>query len=278
MNHATVPSLPIDPDEISIARIHNAALGGFHNFETDRALWREFATRYPELIHAVLASRLFLNRVVEWLAEQGIDQYLDFGSGIPNGGQVHQVARGARPEARVVYVDSDPTTAAHGASMLADDPLSVYLRGDVRHPERVLADPAAARLLDLRRPVAVLMIAVLQNVPDDADIRRAMSTLRHALAPGSLFVIAHWTDEGVANDHRGSDLPLIVGSPLNWTVRGRAAVSALFDGLELLPPGIVPSAGWSPPGEAAGPVSPPGMDVLLVGVGRVPSPVGASQE
>ncbi|OLB75879.1 MAG: hypothetical protein AUI14_20190, partial [Actinobacteria bacterium 13_2_20CM_2_71_6] len=186
----------IDINVPSAARMYDYYLGGAHNFAADRELAEQALRAMPDGRFLARTNRAFLRRAVRFLARAGIRQFLDIGSGIPTAGNVHEVAKQVTPDARVAYVDIDPVAVSHAQALLAADPRTGALRGDLRRPDRILADPALGAIVDLDQPVAVLLLAVCHFVPDSDDPAGIIAQLRAALAPGSHLVISHGTDEG----------------------------------------------------------------------------------
>lgn len=233
-------------DKPNLARIYDYLLGGYHNFEIDRQVADQTAEFFPEVKLAAQANRAFLRRAVKFVCEQGIDQFLDIGSGIPTVGNVHEVAQAANPAARVVYVDIDPIAVAHSRAMLRDNPNAAAIRGDVRLPEQILDHPETRRLLDFSRPVAVLLVAVLHWVTDDEEAYRSVRTLRDALVPGSYLIMGHNTMDGVPRDvaERAHAIAQREVSPTRY--RSAKEIRRFFDGFELLEPGIVYLSLWRP--------------------------------
>ncbi|MGH3262007.1 MAG: SAM-dependent methyltransferase, partial [Trebonia sp.] len=211
-------------------------------------------------------NREFLHRAVRYLArDAGIDQFLDVGVGLPTQGAVHQVAHEVNPDARVAYIDYDPVVVLHGGVLLAEPDKSVVVRGDVRDPAALLADPVIRRHLDFRRPVAVFLLAILHFVEDAGDPRGIVATIRDALPAGSYLVLAHVSVDGVPDDvvQRAVSLYNQASEPL--TPRTRAQVESFFDGFDIVEPGIVREYAWrpDPSADAAGKIS-----LGWVGVGR----------
>jgi hypothetical protein len=257
----------IDPNKPSAARIYDVYLGGTHNFTADRVVANRAVELVPELPQIMQANRAFLHRAVRYALAHGVDQFLDLGSGIPTEGNVHEVAQAIEPEARVAYVDIDPTAVLYAQSMLAGDPNTVVIRGDLQDPESVLATPALRNLLDLTRPVAVLMIAVLHFVPESPRLAAALRGYRAAVAPGSLFALSHATSSGAdpAALDRVADLYNRTGTPL--VLRNRDQVATLFEGWDLVEPGLIYSTQWHP-GPDDETVPDPARLLTLAGVGR----------
>ena len=240
------------------ARVYDYFLGGKTNFDADRQVAQEIAARLPSVPQAARANRAFLQRAVRFLAEQGIDQFLDIGTGIPTSPNVHEVAQAVNPAARVAYVDNDPIVLAHASALLASHPAgrTAYAHADLRDPQAVLAHPAVAGALDLSRPVGLLLVAVLHFLSDAEDPRGVVRALVGALAPGSAVVVSHATAEGFDPEVIQRSVTDLGRSGYHAYPRTRAEVLALLEGLELLPPGLVPVAAWQPvpPGEVPPPV------------------------
>jgi hypothetical protein len=258
----------IDLDRPSAARVYDFYLGGFHNFEVDREMGRQAVRMWPELPEIMQANRGFLRRAVQHLAGLGIRQFLDLGSGIPTVGNVHEVAQRAAEDVKVVYVDNDPVAVDHSRAILAGDPRTAVVEADLRDPDSVLADPAVGKLLDLDQPVAVLMVAVLHFVGDDADPAGIVGRFRDATVPGSHLVLSHATAgadraaEDRAAEHRG--LYRQTATPM--TMRDQDQVAALFAGYELIEPGVVYLPEWRP--EPGPPEDRPERFTGVAGVGR----------
>lgn len=238
------------PDEVDLerpapARMYDYYLGGSHNFAADRDLARKAMGAWPELPQITRANRAFLRRAVTFLAGQGVRQFLDLGSGIPTAGNVHEIVAALDPQARTVYVDSDPVAVSHSRALLADVPMATTVHADLRDPERVLADPDLRRTLDLSRPVAVLMFAVLHFVPDADDPGAIVAAYREASAAGSYLAVSHGTRDYLPERIR--DLEAVYSrSSAPMTFRSHAEISALMRGYELVPPGLTDMTRWRP--------------------------------
>ncbi|SDD11107.1 SAM-dependent methyltransferase [Actinokineospora iranica] len=264
--------LDVDVSVPSMARTYDFMLGGAHNFAVDREVGERIERAMPGLRNAARVNRAFLGRVVRFMADQGIRQFLDIGSGIPTVANVHEVAQARDPECRVVYVDRDPVAVAHSELILAGNDRAAVLHADMRDPEGILSSPEVRGLIDLDQPVGLLMLLMLHWVPDESDPVGLMARYCAALAPGSHLAITH-----VSGDHQGEKLSEATdvikrsNSPDQVTLRTHAQVTALFAGLELVEPGLVGCGEWRPrgPGDIAGE---PGMNMLVyAGVGRKPS-------
>jgi hypothetical protein len=235
----------VDVDRPSAARVYDYFLGGAHNFAVDRALAEQIAAMTPDIGHTMRANRAFLRRAVRFLAAQGITQFLDIGSGIPTVGNVHEVAQQAAPEARVVYVDLDPVAVAHSSAILAGHPRTAVIQADARDTAGILAHPEARRLLDLSRPVGVLLLGVLHFIPDSDDPAAIVGRLRDAVAPGSYAVLVNATDEDQPPEViEAQKLSGRTGTPIY--LRSRAALSAQLAGFTLVEPGLVHLPLWRP--------------------------------
>ena len=238
------------------ARMYDYLLGGKDNYAADRAAVEATLKVWPDMAFAARANRAFLGRAVRYLAgEAGIRQFLDIGTGIPTANNTHEVAQGAAPDSRIVYVDNDPIVLSHARALLKSTPQGecAYLDADLRDPGAILA--AAARTLDFSKPVAVMLIAVLHFIGDDAQAEAIVSRLTDACVPGSFVVISHVGGDIDAEQQTEMVRRLNESVAEKATMRDRAGVTRLFAGLELVEPGVVRVAGWRPDSdlEAASP-------------------------
>jgi hypothetical protein len=259
----------VDPTKPSVARVYDYYLGGSHNFESDRAFGEQALAHFPGLRQVLRDNRVFLRRVVLHLIAEGIDQFLDLGSGIPTVGNVHEVAQEANPQARVVYVDHDLVAVAHSLALLRGNDRATAIAGDIRKPRAVLADAVATGLLDLDRPVAVLFIAVLHFM-DDADRPASLvEEYMNATAPGSYLAVSHAMrvdQPGVLNAAKVYDQ---ARSPNAIRFRSRGEIEALFGDLTVVDPGVVLVPLWRPELTDDAVVAEPDADYPgLVGLGR----------
>ncbi|WP_052850337.1 SAM-dependent methyltransferase [Streptomyces avicenniae] len=242
----------IDLTVPSVSRMYDYYLGGSHNFEADRVAARKAIAAFPGLPKIMQANRAFMRRAVRYAVAEGVTQFLDIGSGIPTFGNVHEVAHAADPGARVLYVDNDPVAVAHSRAVLAGDARVGVAAADFRDPDAVLAHAEADGLLDPRRPVALLLVALLHFLPDEDRPWEHVARYRDALAPGSLLVLTHATTEaGLATHEQGAELSEVYrrgGSTL--VMRGLTATARFFDGFTLVEPGLVPLPEWRPDGPA----------------------------
>ena len=232
----------------NVARIYDFILGGKDNFDADRAAAAQLLAVIPGGSGPARMNRAFLGRVVHFLAaERGIRQFLDIGSGLPTASNVHQIAQAADPSARVVYVDSDPVVVLHAQAILEDRAKGVAVRGDLRDPDGITASPAVRELIDFSQPVAVLLFAVLHFVPDADDPRALLARFGDVMAPGSALALSHITDENIDEEAARAGRAVYQSASAPIVPRSRAQIEGFFDGLDLLPPGVVGISHWPEP-------------------------------
>jgi hypothetical protein len=266
---------PWAPDEVDIARpavarVYDWYLGGSHNFASDRAFGHRVVDVYPALPVVLRENRAFLRRVVRHLVAEGIDQFLDLGSGIPTVGNVHEVARAGNPDARIVYVDHDPVAVTHSRELLNGDGRTAVLAADFLDPEHVLDQAVAVGGLDLRRPVAVLALLVLHFVPDERRPAEVMARYLRDAAPGSHLAISQSRSDGAPAAVAGQKLYAHERSLEPMHPRTAAEVTALFGDLTVLPPGVVAAPAWrpDPAGPDEWPIDVPDDHPVLAGLAR----------
>lgn len=229
------------------ARVYDYYLGGKDNFEADRVAAEAGLRAFPKTAESARAARAFLRRMVRFLAaEAGIRQFLDIGTGLPSGENVHQVAQSLVPDARIVYVDNDPIVLLHAQALLTGNPEGVvaFLDADLRDPEKILGD--AAKTLDFSQPIGLLLLGILHNVGDEYDPYGIVRRLVQAIPAGSYLAICHLTadiypelaDWAKALNERQLAAPLVL--------RDRAQVTSFFEGLDLVEPGVVQLSKWRP--------------------------------
>ena len=236
----------IDISVPSVSRIYDYYLGGSHNFEVDREAARRAMEFMPGLPKIMQANRAFMRRAVRWAAGEGITQFLDIGSGIPTFGNVHEVAQAASPGARVVYVDHDPVAVAHSQAVLEGNADADVVAADLRKPQEILDSAQVQGLIDLDRPVALLLVAILHFVEDADDPYAAVAELSAGLAPGSLLVLTHASYEGIplSPERAGGavDVYKDIRNPL--IMRSRDEIARFFEGYDMVEPGLVPMPQW----------------------------------
>ena len=246
------------------ARIWNYWLGGKDNFAADRAVGDQVKQVYPDVVNVAVASRAFLGRVVRFLAgEAGIRQFLDLGTGLPSADNTHEVAQRVAPDSKIVYVDNDPLVLVHARALLQSSTHGAtdYVDADVHDPAKIVQ--AAAKTLDLSRPVAVMMLGILGNVADD-DQPGPAEIVRHfvdAVPCGSYLVV----NDSVMTAETAEAVRTARSSGADYHLRTPEQMRGFFDGLELVEPGIVSTPLWRPePGTAPDPL------VVYCGVARKP--------
>lgn len=270
------PPIEIDIHSAQPARITDYLLGGQANFAVDRDVAEYIAEALPggteAARSATRASQAFQTRVARYLVgEAGIRQLLFVGARLPNGVKVHEQVQPIAPECRVVYVIDDDVTMAHAHTLVRSTPegASAYIREPLRDPERILRD--AADTLDFVQPVAVMMQGGLHQIPDDGDAQRLVSRLLDETVAGSYLAMSHLTGEllgeGIAPALQRLQQMVDASKMVALTLRNHAQVSAFFDGLELVEPGVVAVHQWRPDEPVEG--APEESNSLLYGaVGR----------
>jgi S-adenosyl methyltransferase len=256
----------IDTTVPSVARVYDAILGGKDNFAVDRAVAEEAMRAMSDGGNGARLNRAALGRAVRYMAERGVSQFLDLGSGLPTVQNTHQIAQRVNPAARVVYVDNDPSVFAHGQALLTGDDSTVVVLADVRSPDELLALPAVAGFLDFRAPIGLILNAVIHHLNDDEDPHGIVARYQDAIAPGSYLQLTHFCDE--SPEARANSV-VLTRSLGRGQVRSRAEIASFFDGLDLVPPGLVflPYLHPDTPVDSPPPV---GSTLMLVGVGKKP--------
>ncbi|SFW81320.1 SAM-dependent methyltransferase [Amycolatopsis australiensis] len=251
----------------SAARIYDYLLGGAHNLAADRAVAQRLEAIQPQVATVARRNRAFLRRVVRFMVEQGVRQFLDLGSGIPTVGNVHEVAQAVDPAARVVYVDYEPVAVAHSLLLLKDNPNAEAIEADATNTEVVLKSEPVRRLIDLDEPVGLLAVTLGHYLPPEPAPRTVFAAYRDALASGSYFALTHLTNDfAVLRDPKIAET--MRSTQDHIYPRTRDEVLALFEGFELVEPGLTTSANWRPDRLAA--VVDPEEDGLYAGVGVKP--------
>ena len=240
----------VDVDRPNAARMYDYYLDGNTNLEVDRAAAEEALKVGPWARTYARANRAFLGRAVRYLTEQGIDQFLDLGSGIPTVGNVHEVAHQLNPASRVAYVDIEPVAVAHARRLLADYDNVSITQADIREPEIVLSEPGVAELLDFRRPVAVLAVAILPFVTDDTEAAEVTAGYREACVTGSHLAISHISPLNVTDEQLAHAYEVMARTPTPVKWRTEDEIRPLLAGYALVEPGLVWTPHWRP--EAGG--------------------------
>jgi hypothetical protein len=237
----------LDIEKPNAARMYDYYLGGSHNFEPDRALAAQVQQIAPWVNHVATINRAWLRRVVDYLVEQGIRQFLDLGSGIPTVGNVHEVAQRRDSDVRVVYVDYESVAVHHSHSLLEDNDNATVVWADVRDPKAVLEHEETKRLIDFTQPVGVLCAGLLLFISDEYDPAGLLAAYRDACAPGSYLAISTMSqdeaDPKTAEELAGL-LKLYEMADERVYPRTKEAITALFAGTELVEPGVTLLHEW----------------------------------
>jgi len=227
-----------------MARMYDYALGGKDNFAADREAVQKLFSFAPENRDVPRANRRFLGRAVRFAADQGVDQFLDLGTGLPSQGHVHEVVGHPNPDARVVYVDYDPVVVAHGRALLTGSDSVTVVEADIREPDGILANPDVTRLIDFTRPVAVLFVAVLHGIPDEADPAGIVRAVGERMSPGSYLIVSHLTSEGHPPELVARKEEIFARSSAPVSYRSREQIIRMFDGFDLVDPGLTAVTQW----------------------------------
>ncbi|WP_433047564.1 SAM-dependent methyltransferase [Dactylosporangium sp. CS-033363] len=234
----------IDTSVAHPARRYNYWLGGKDHFAADRASGDAIAAAMPGVKLMAVENRAFMGRAVRWLADQGIRQFLDIGTGIPAPNNTHEIAQAVDPSSRVVYVDNDPIVLTHARALLTSGPggRNAYIDGDLRDPASILGNADLAGTLDLSRPVALLLVAVLHFIREDEHPQEIIDKLTGALAPGSFLVASHATWEYLPAEA----IAALTANNADGRFQARtgARFAELLSGFELVPPGVASVAYW----------------------------------
>jgi SAM-dependent methyltransferase len=258
----------VDVDRPNAARMYDYYLDGDTNLAVDRAAAEEGLKTGPWRTYA-RANRAFLGRAVRYLIQQGIDQFLDLGSGIPTVGNVHEIAHRLNPAARVAYVDIEPVAVAHARRLLADFDNVSITQADIREPDKVLAEPGVAELLDFTRPVAILAVAILPFITDDDEVAELLAGYRSVSVPGSYLAISHISQLSLTDDQRARGLELMKRTPTPVVWRTEEQLRPLLAGYELVEPGLVWTPHWRPDDNPAW-LPDPAEANAFAAVGRLP--------
>jgi hypothetical protein len=255
----------IDVTVPSVARIYDHLLGGKDNFAADRKAAAKLLTVVPDAQKVAVSNRQLLVRVVRFLAEAGVGQFIDLGTGIPTSPNVHEVARKLSPGARVIYVDHDPVVLAHSRALLATDDGVVAVKADFRDPAEVLGNPVVESLIDFSRPLAVLFMSVLHFIGDEENPGQIVAGFRDRLPAGGYLVVSTTSSEGVDPAMARAVRELYRDASTPAVARSREQIMEYFTGCELEPPGLVNMVEWRP--EPDTDTSPTAVH-YLAGVGR----------
>ncbi|WP_406207455.1 SAM-dependent methyltransferase [Kitasatospora sp. NBC_01560] len=247
------PAVDLRMDKPHSARVYDYLIGGKTNFEADRTAADASVAAWPALPVSMRTTRTFMQRVVRNLVqEHGVRQFLDIGTGIPTSPNVHEIAQAVAPETRVAYVDNDPIVLTHARALMASSAAgrTCYVDADLREPDAILGAPELREVLDLSKPVALSLIAIVHFVLDQDDPQGLVRRFMDALAPGSFLALTVFTGDtdpvgvgGVGREYNARGIPL--------QIRDKKETLAFFDGYELLDPGVTLVHHWRPDADAA---------------------------
>jgi SAM-dependent methyltransferase len=250
----------------NIARMYDYWLGGKDNYAADREAAEQIVKiSHGWIRHDARLNRAFLGRAVRTMAAAGVRQFLDLGSGLPTKENVHEVARSVDPGARVVYVDYDPVVTAHGKALLARSEGIGFVQADVREPDEILAHEVVKELIDFSKPVGLLAVAVLHFVSDEEDPWAILERLRRPLVSGSFLAVSHLEKDSYPKIIDQSK-EVYKTTSSGFAVRDRDEIGRMFEGFELLEPGLTHPAKWRPDD----PIETAETFARLVGVGVMP--------
>ncbi|GAA1185392.1 SAM-dependent methyltransferase [Pseudonocardia alaniniphila] len=242
--NASLYSVPdIDRTKASIARVYDYILGGKDHFEVDRRATDAMYAVDPNAGHLARDNRNFLRRAVPYLVRDvGIRQIIDIGSGLPTVGNVHEIAHRIDRNIRVVYVDNDPVVIVHGRALLSRENTSTVIAADARIAESIFDDPDVAELIDFDEPLAVIAASVLHHLTDD-DVYPAVEAIRERLSPGSHMLISHFLDDD-EDRAKALEKAFLEGGLGTGRFRTWEDMYRMFEGLEMLEPGLVYCNDW----------------------------------
>ena len=253
---------PFDPTRPNIARVWDYWLGGKDNFAVDRELAQKMLQVHPPSAQMARENRRFLGRAVSYVAACGVRQFIDVGAGLPTAVNTHDIARDVAPGVGVAYVDNDPVVISHARSLLAKSPGVIAVPGDMRDPERILADARLTELINIAEPACVILSGVL-HFADAKTASGVAAGFAGALAPGSYLIIS----VGSGNPSEGENFTSAY-TAAQIHIHSREEILGFFDGLELVPPGVVSVRGWH--GDRPAPNLKPRTATFLGGVARKP--------
>ena len=259
----------LNTDVAHPARVYNYWLGGKDNFAADRAHGDQIAEAFPDIRTAAMANRAFLGRAIRYLAERHqVRQYLDIGTGLPTVDNTHEVAQAISPGARIVYVDNDPLVLVHARALLTSSPegATAYIDADLRDPAQILTAARKTGILDFRKPIALMLIAILHFIPDDKTARETVAHLLDELPAGSYLALSHASYDLIDDISIARLSKVDLG---DFTPRTREQTARFFDGLDVVAPGLQVVSEWRP--DPADPFHPLPSEVSMFGaVARKP--------
>jgi hypothetical protein len=240
----------IDTTVPSVARGYDYGLGGKNNFEVDRQGVDALVKAFPGALELGRANRRFLQRGVRYLvAEAGIKQIIDIGSGLPTVGNVHEIAHAIDPQVRVVYVDHDPIVLAHGRALLADNDTTTVIQADATDPESIFEDPITREFIDFDQPYAVLLSGLLHHLSDEQDPPGITAYIKNRLPSGGYLLVTNFLDD---DDPRAKNVQQIINNGFGTGFfRTWEQQREYFEGLEMVEPGLVYANDWRPDGHTS---------------------------
>jgi hypothetical protein len=271
-----VPHAPagVDTTKPAPARIYDYMLQGDHHFESDIQAAQRLLNAVPEIRDCAWSNRGFHQRAAKWIAERGVRQFIDIGSGLPTVGNTHDVVQKVHPDARVVYIDHDPMVAAQGGQLLADDKSTRLICADLREPAAIISHPELNELIDFSQPTGLLLTAVMMFVSDRSDPWGLVGQYVNALAPGSYLALSHLTDDYKPPVTAERFRAVFDHATEHLYFRSKAQIARFFDGMELVPPypGAQPALSYTGLWGAEDPVlaDSDGARWLYCGVARKP--------
>ncbi len=229
------------------ARVYDYFLGGKTNFAADRAVAEHLLEAFPGFRTAAQSNRMWMHRAARYVAEQGITQFLDIGTGIPTSPNLHEVVQEIVPEARVVYADNDPIVLTHSRALLVSSPRgkTAYLEADITDPQAILDSEEVREVLDMSKPVALSIVGVFHYLPDETKPYELLQQLVDALAPGSYLIFSHCTPD-FAPEMWEQAIQVYKADGGDAQVRSKEEVERFFTGLELVEPGVEVPYKWHP--------------------------------
>ncbi|KAL7939914.1 S-adenosyl-L-methionine dependent methyltransferase [Trichoderma chlorosporum] len=239
------PALPagIDVSRPTVARMYDFYLGGKNNFPSDRAAVAAVKEALPNIIEIVAEGRHFLRRVVRYMCYQGIDQFIDIGSGLPSADNTHQVAQRVNPNARVVYVDIDEAAVIQGRQILSGNSSTAFIQGSVLELQLILNHPETRNLIDFSKPVGIVMMGLLHFFDIGVD-RGILNLLRQSLAPGSLVSFTHGVLDYQKKEAIENLLAAYARTPTPLIMRTMKDIKRIMEGFPAVEPGLVLLHDW----------------------------------
>ena len=251
-----------DTSKPNIGRMADYLLGGFHNFEVDRVTADQFNELSQGMYQqSIRSQRAFLQRAMAFMAEgQGLTHFLDFGSGSPTAGNVHDVVQAIHPEAKVVYSDTDAVSVAYGQELLHDNPRVSYVYCDVNHPEELFNSPEVTALFNGERRVGIGFVGVVFFVSPE-NLGRVMHFMYDWAAPGSYLAMTAILDT-VREVPGGADFDFKANG---WKyLYSKEDLRRLLAPWQLAEPGMAPGMSWGLQDYQGNPAADKGVTSLVV--------------